>query len=229
MTAGPEKTEKLVIIGAGEFAQIACEYFTCDSPCEVVAFAVESPYLKEATLAGRPVVPFEEVATRYPPDRYRVFVAVTSTQLNRVRARLYGAARAMGYRPVSYISSRAFVWRTAEIGENCFVFENNVVQHAVKIGNNVILWSGNHLGHQTVIHDHVFLSSHCVLSGYCEVGEYAFLGVNSTFADHVKVGRDCLIGAGALITRNTEPGTIYPGLPAKPSSLSSLKYYGIKE
>ena len=30
--------EKLVIIGAGELAEIAYEYFTYDSPYEVVAF-----------------------------------------------------------------------------------------------------------------------------------------------------------------------------------------------
>ena len=39
-----EKEAKLVIIGAGEFAEIAYEYFTYDSPYEVVAFAVEKKY-----------------------------------------------------------------------------------------------------------------------------------------------------------------------------------------
>ena len=38
MKDGPRK---IVIVGDGEFAEIACEYFTHDSPHEVVAFAVE--------------------------------------------------------------------------------------------------------------------------------------------------------------------------------------------
>ena len=223
------KKDRLLIIGDGEFAQIAYEYFTVDSPYEVVGFSVETPYLKRAELLGLPVVALETVEKSYDPLTTKVFVAVTSTQLNRVRARLYGMAKDKKYSFATYISSRAFVWRTAKVGENCFIFENNVIQHGASIGNDVILWSGNHVGHQTVIHDHCFVSSHCVLSGYCEIGERSFLGVNCTFADHVKVGKDCLIGAGALITKSTGDGLIYPGLATKPSSLGSLKYFGIKE
>ena len=37
----PAKTHKLVIVGDGEFGDIAYQYFTYDSPYEVVAFAVE--------------------------------------------------------------------------------------------------------------------------------------------------------------------------------------------
>ena len=38
---------KLIIVGAGETAQIAYEYFTHDSPHTVAAFAVEGAHLKE--------------------------------------------------------------------------------------------------------------------------------------------------------------------------------------
>ena len=31
------------------------------------------------------------------------------------------------------------MWHNVEVGENSFIFENNVVQHRVRIGNNVIL------------------------------------------------------------------------------------------
>ena len=38
--------EKLVIIGAGEFAEIAYEYFTYDSPYELVALPLRETILK---------------------------------------------------------------------------------------------------------------------------------------------------------------------------------------
>src|SRR6185437_15967424 len=119
-------------------------------------------------------------------------------------------------RPASSIAcARAFVWRNAELGENSFIFEGNVIQPFVRIGNNCILWSGNHVGHRTVVHDNVFVASHAVISGYCEIGENSFIGVNSTFNDHVKVAPDNVIGSGALVTRDTEPGRIYVGSPAR--------------
>lgn len=208
---------KLVIIGDGEFAEIAYEYFTHDSDHEVVAFSVERDFLQRDSLFDLPVVPFEELQDHYEPDRCGAFVAVTYTQLNRVRARLYRQVKEMGYTPVSYVSSKAFVWRNVEIGENCFVFENNVIQYHVSIGDNVVLWSGNHVGHRTRIEDNCFVSSHVVISGYCEIGTNSFLGVNCCIGDFRKVGADCIVGAGAVVVKNLEPGQVYVGNPARPT------------
>lgn len=207
--------KRLVLIGAGEMAQIACEYFEHDSDYEVAGFSVEQHYLTETTLADRPVVPYEALETYFPPTEYEAFVAIPASQLNRLRTRFYLDAKRRGYRFATYVSSRAFVWRNARIGENSFIFENNVIQPFVSIGNNCILWSGNHVGHRTVVHDHVFVASHAVISGFCEIGESSFVGVNTTFNDHVKVAADNVIGSGALVHRDTEQGRIYVGSPAK--------------
>lgn len=221
------KQKKLVIIGSGETAEIACEYFTFDSDYEVKAFSVNEEYMKDKTCCGLPVVPFEILEKHFSPDEYRVYVAVSYVKLNRVRAKLYLAAKAKGYTCANYISSKAFVWRNVEVGENVFIFENNVVQHRVKIGNNIILWSGNHIGHRTVIKDHVYISSHCVISGFCEIGEYSFLGVNSTFNDNIKIAKDNIIGSGALIVKNTEEAKLMIGSPAKPALKSSYEAFNV--
>jgi sugar O-acyltransferase (sialic acid O-acetyltransferase NeuD family) len=222
--------KKLVIVGDGEFGEIAYEYFTHDSAYAVVAFAVERKYLQRRELFGLPVVAFEELAERYGPDTHEAFVAITNTQLNRVRTRLYRDAKAMGYRIARYVSSRAFVWHNVEIGENSFIFENNVLQYHVKVGNNCVLWSGNHVGHRTVIRDNVFITSHAVISGYCDIGENCFLGVNSSFADNTTVARDCIVGMGAVVVRNlAEPGRVYVGSPAKPMEKSSYDTFEVPE
>ena len=210
-----EKNEELIIVGDGEFAEIAYEYFTYDSPYEVVGFSVEKNFLEKTTLFGLPVVPFEDLEDLYDTALYKVFVAVTYTQLNRVRTRLYNEVKKKGFSLVSYVSSHAFVWNNVKIGENCFIFENNVLQYRVKIGNNVVLWSGNHIGHGTQIHDNCFISSHVVVSGECNVGENCFIGVNSTFSDHLNISKDCIIGAGANVIKDTEEGGVYVGNPAK--------------
>jgi sugar O-acyltransferase (sialic acid O-acetyltransferase NeuD family) len=226
-TYRPTERPKLVIFGAGEFAEIACEYFSHDSPYEVVAFAVERDYLTRAEIDGRPVIAIDEVETRFPPVSHSAFVAVTYTKLNRVRARLFSVAKKMGYAIASYVSSRAFVWRNVSIGENVFVFENNVIQHHARIEDDVVLWSGNHVGHRSSIGAHCYISSHVVISGYCSIGEYSFIGVNATIADNVKIGRDCLIGAGAVILKDTSDDKIYRATAAEPSSVSSMRFHKI--
>ena len=226
----PKDGEKptLVLVGAGEFADIAHEYFTHDSDLEVVGFAVERAYLEASEHRGLPLVALEEIETHFPPGTVQVHVAVTNTQLNRVRERLVGTVRSKGYELANYISSHAFVWNTAEIGQNVFIFENNVVQHGVKLGDGVVLWSGNHIGHQTQIGDFTFVTSHVVISGYCRIGKRCFLGVNATFADNLALGDDCFVALASVVNKSFQDlGLMLTGHPATPSKASSYRFFKI--
>ena len=184
-------------------------YFTHDSEHEVVAFTAHEENLEGREYRGLPLVPFEEVTETYPPDRYKMFVAIGYRKVNKLRAAVYEEAKAKGYALVTYISSKATWWDENEIGDNCFIFEDNTIQPYVKIGNDVVMWSGNHIGHWVEVADHVFISSHVVISGYTKIGPYCFLGVNSTFRDVITVGASNVIGAGAIIMRDTEDDEVY--------------------
>ncbi len=205
------KDRKLILLGDSAFAEVAFEYFQHDSPYEVVAFAVERAHLKRSELFGRPVVALEEMPARFAPGDDSFYAALVYTQLNRLRARLYEAAKAIGYAPASYVSPRAFVWRNVKLGEHCFVFEDNVIQPFVTIGDNVVLWSGNHIGHHSTIGDNCFVASHVVVSGFCDVGPNCFLGVNATLGNNVTVGPDCLLGAGAVVVKDVPADTLVRG------------------
>lgn len=220
---------KLLIIGIGETADIAYEYFTHDSDYEVVGFSVNKNFIKSNTYKTLPVIELECIENYYPPDDFEVFVALSSKHLNRDRTKLYDYVKSKGYKCATYISSKAFVWKTATIGENCMVFENNVIQHGVKIQNNVILWSGNHIGHQTTIKNNCFLSSHIVVSGFCEIGENSFIGVNSTIANNINIGRDCFIGAGSIIYKNIPEDSVTKMEAAIITKISSKRFNKVKE
>ncbi len=224
------KTKKLVIVGGGEFGEIAYEYFMLDSEYEVAAFAVESKYRDKNELYGLPVVDFEKITELYPSDAYDVFVAVTYVQLNRARTRLYDNSKKLGYKCASYISPHAFVWHNVEIGENTFIFEDNTIQFHAKLGNNVVLWSGNHIGHRTVIEDNCWLTSHCVVSGFCRIGSGSFLGVNAALGDQVELGRDTVFGAGALTVKSLpQQGCVYVGNPARKLERTAYEQFDVKE
>lgn len=201
----------LVIFGTGDIAQLAHYYFSKDANYTVAAFTVDRAYITSEEFCGLPVVPFDELASRYSPAGHDLFVALSYSKLNQVRKDKYLAAKALGYRMASYVSSRATVLNEGKIGENCFILEDNTIQPFSTIGNNVTLWSGNHIGHHSTIHDHCFLASHIVVSGGVEIGESCFIGVNATLRDHVKIGEKCVIGAGTLILADAEPEGVYIG------------------
>ena len=213
----------LVVFGMGDIAQLAHYYFSTDSDYQVVAFSVDAAYATQDQLFGLPVVPFEQVTDRFPPHSHEMFVAISYAKLNEVRKSKFLAAKAMGYRLASYISSRATILNQGLIGENCFVLEDNTIQPFAAIGNNVTLWSGNHIGHHSIIRDHCFIASHVVVSGGVEIGESCFVGVNATLRDHIKVGEKCVIGAGALLLADAEPGGVYIGQATERAKVPSSR------
>jgi sugar O-acyltransferase (sialic acid O-acetyltransferase NeuD family) len=201
----------IVVFGAGDIARLAHFYFSTDSVHQVVAFAVDAEYRKAESFQDLPLVAFDDVAARYPPSSHEMFIALSYTKMNRIRAAKYEQARALGYSLVSYISSRCTLLTRLPLGDNCFILEDNTIQPFVRIGNNVTLWSGNHIGHDSSIGDHTFISSHVVVSGHVQVGRGCFLGVNATLRNGIEIGDRTLVGAGALIMKSTQPGSVYLG------------------
>ena len=110
----------LVVFGTGEIGELASYYFSTDSAFDLAAFTVDAAFMAGPTFCGRPVVPFEDLASQYPPDRFSVFVAVSYSKLNAVRKEKYLAAKGLGYPMASYVSSRATVLNEGRIGDNCF-------------------------------------------------------------------------------------------------------------
>ena len=210
----------IIIFGNEECAEIAHFYFQHDTKRDVKAFTIDQVYIKHDHWHGLPVVPFETITDIFPPSDYDMFVAIGYSKVNKVRREKYLAAKAKGYTLPRYISSKATIW-SQDIGDNCFLLEDNTVQPFVKIGNNVTLWSGNHIGHHSIIEDHCFITSHVVVSGKAMVGEGSFLGVNATIRDHIQIGKYCVIGAGALIKKNTADNEVYSASGTSAGNITS--------
>jgi sugar O-acyltransferase (sialic acid O-acetyltransferase NeuD family) len=213
--------KKIILFGKGQMAEIAHTYLVHDSDFEVAGFTVDQNCMSGNSFRGLPVIPFEEVSERMPPEQYKMFVPIGAKKMNRLRAEKYFQAKKMGYEFISYIHSSVHVWPETSFGENCFIFEENVIQPFASIGNNVVLWSGNHIGHHSEIGDHCFIASHVVVSGRVVVEPYCYFGVNSTIRDGITIKKACVIGAGALILRDTEENQVFLGPKPKLHALSS--------
>ena len=213
--------EKVVIFGTSIMAEVVYYYLTKDSPYEVVAFTANKDFIKEKELFDLPVIPFEDIEKHYPPEKFKMFVAVGYQNLNKVRARKYDEAKEKGYELISYISPQAMVWDNVSIGDNCCILENNVIQPCVTIGNDVIIWSGNHIGHHGTIGDHCYIASHVVICGLVKIEPCCFLGVNATIRDEITIARECIIGAGAIILESTKKGEVYRATATAPMSIDS--------
>ena len=222
--AAEDRPRRIVIFGTGTGADTARRYFERDTPHQIVGYIVDREFLTSSTFNGRPVAAVEDALTTFPPDDVLAFVPLGSARMNMLRAEKYQLLKTLGYSFATYVHASNKLDGHCEIGENCFILENQAVNFDARIGNNVVIWSGCQIGDRSRIDDHAFLAAHVVLNGDVTVGEYAYLGSNCNISNEVHVGRQSFIGANALVTQNTDECAVHVVEATPAAGIDSLRF-----
>jgi sugar O-acyltransferase (sialic acid O-acetyltransferase NeuD family) len=217
------RIRRLVILGCGNFGQTAHYFFVHDSDYDVSAFAVDAEFLQADSFQGVPVVAFEEVQERFPPDDHDLFVAVGLRDVSRKRAAKGIEAESKGYRLASYVSSRAVVPADLRVLPNTWIMETAHVHPYVTLGRNTIIWGRSTIGLKSSIGDDCWISGGIVGESVV-VGERTFIGLGATVASFLSIGKGNVIGAGALILKDTKDFEIYRGHASTPSRVPSTRF-----
>jgi len=205
--------EKIIIFGASAGSHVLYSVIAQDPAYQVVAFTVDRAYQQAESFCGLPVLPFEEIENIYPPDKYKILIAILGHRTNRTRAEKYQQVKSKGYECIRYISPSASVSADLQLGENCFISDHVICRPGVVIGNNVMVMSGALIGLGTTIADHAYLAVRATLLGENAIGEYAFIGANSTILEGVTVARECILGAGSVLHEDTKEKGVYRVTP----------------
>jgi sugar O-acyltransferase (sialic acid O-acetyltransferase NeuD family) len=213
----------VVIFGASGSASLARHCLMHDADRNVVAFTVDAAYVSEDNHDGLPLVPFEHLPERYPPERYDILLPMGYTRMNALRQERLVQARELGFRATSYVSSRSSVWLDTPILDNTLIYEHSTLQSYVTLGENVIVRAGANIGHHGNVGSHCFVASGVVTGGRVTIGEHCFIGLGAVVRDRVTLGPRCFIGAGAVVLADTEPDGVYAGNPARRLDKNSLE------
>lgn len=216
--------QKIVIFGTGQTADIIYQYFKHQGLFEIVAFTADVEFLDKVTLFDLPVIAFDKVRETYPPDQYKMFVAIGYADLNSLRAEKYAQAKQAGYQLVSYVDKNATIMADTEIGDNCCVMGHHSLQPYAKVGNNSFIWGGAVIAHHSTVGDHCWITSHVSIAGNTSIGDYCFIGMNASIGHMITVGEKCLIGAGALITKSVEDKGVYIVAETEKFGLDSTRF-----
>lgn len=216
----PTTARPIVLYGREELARLAWYCLTHDSRRSVAGFTVRRQEMPSAAAAdlrllGLPLVPFEDLEERFPPERHDLLIAIGPHQVNHPRAARFEEGLSKGYRFASYLASGARLWPDLKVGPGCMIFENVVVEPFSRIGANTVVRTGAHVSHDAEVGKHVFLAPRVAIAGSCNIGDQSFVGVNATLRDSVAVAPRCVVGAGAVVARSTEPDGVYVGVPAR--------------
>ncbi len=202
---------KVIIFGTGTHAINIYFHLIHDSPNEVVAFTIDDHVWEESnsTLYGLPVVPFSQAIKLYSSQDYKMCVAISYRNVNKLRAQKYDQVKSYGYELISYISTRARVWPDVEIGDNTLIFDDSHVLPCTKIGCNVTLATGSIISHHAEVREHSYIAANAVVLGSAIIEPFVILGANSTVNDRVVVARECIIDSGVTIHKSTLEKGVY--------------------
>ena len=95
-------------------------------------------------------------------------------------------------------------------------FARTVIGDETLIGNWCVLGLSAVMDHNCVLGDGVTVMNSAAVAGYVRINNYASIGANATVLPGLTIGESSIVGAGAVVTKDVEPGITVVGAPAKP-------------
>ena len=128
----------------------------------------------------------------------------------------------------TYIWQYCIILPGAEIGSNCNICANVLIENDVKLGNNVTVKSGVQLWDGVTLEDNVFIGPNVTFTNdkvprskmYPDlflktlIKKGASIGANSTIVAGHTIGEYAFVGAGSVVTKDIPANTVWYGNPA---------------
>ena len=196
--------KKIVVFGDTSFAGIVAEYINSTSLAKVVAFTLDSAFIKNRKVfEGLPLISFNQIEKHYSPNHFEMLIVVSSVSaLKHLNSIKFSEAKSKGYKLFSFVHPTAFVANSATIGENVLIFPHAIVEPRAIINDGVFVRSAAYVSHETEIGAFSYLAPRATFSGKIKTGEHCFFGTNSTIRDNINIGNDVFVGAGATVLKN---------------------------
>ena len=124
----------------------------------------------------------------------------------------------------SHVMQGARVGKSCNIGQNVVISPGAIVGDRVKIQNNVSVYTG------VTVEDDTFLGPSCVFTNVINPRSFisrkdefrptivrrgASIGANATIVCGNEIGEYAMIGAGAVVTKDVPPYSLWVGNPAR--------------
>ena len=207
--------KKAIIFGTGVFPETLYYYLRQQYIyiyIYIYGFTVENGFRSSDTYLDLPLVDFENVEKKFPPDEYGIYICLGYTNMNSERERIFKMAKEKGYEILSFIHPSA-VCNAKSMGIGNIIFENAVIGPFCEIGDGNIFKAGANIAHHSSVGNFNFFAVNCSVAGKVTIKNKCFLGNNCTVKNDITIADKTLVGAGCYISKDTEPYEVY--VPAR--------------
>lgn len=207
------KKKRIALIGSGELSKHIAHYVKEDNQYDVVG------YFDDFTTPGSvihnyPVIgTLNDILKAYKDSHFDELI--NGIGFTRMKYRKEVFCRFENSVPfASFLHSRSFVDKTAQIGKGVILFPFSMVYFNAVIEDNVFVQVGSIIT-DSIIKRHSMISASVTIAGRSTIGECCNIGVSTTIINDIEICDHVQTGGGCVITKKiTEPG-VYVGVPAK--------------
>jgi acetyltransferase EpsM len=208
-----DRTEhiRLILLGAGNFAEEIADVATDCPGVEVVAFVEGIDREKCGTpRRGIPVWWIDDLADRDLSGCAAV-CAVGTTK----REGFIAQGAAHGLRFTTVVHPSADISGTVSLGEGTIIGKRAVIGAHASLGRHVIVNRGALIGHHVDVEDYTTISPGANIASSVRIGRRAYVGMGACIVDQMRVGERSVIGAGAVVTKDVPDRVLTVGVPAR--------------
>ena len=208
---------KIVIYGAGGLgSEVACLIKSInDVSCtwDLLGFLDDDPSLHGHSLPYGKVLGDSEWINSYP-DVLSVVIAVGNpSSIKIITEKIENPL--VDYPNIISPGIHFLDRKSCLAGRGNILFPGSLISCNVQIGNFNILNVCIQLGHDVRMGDYNVIMPSCNVSGGVVIGDQVSIGVKSVVLQYLNVASETTIAPGSVLTRNTRPGVLYMGNPAR--------------
>ncbi len=214
---GPARFVGPVLLGAGGHAAVLVDALAAAGATLPCLALDPSPARHGQKVLGVPIQAGDELLNLLAEQGVRSFiVGVGSTRDTSLKRRLYELGLNHGLRPAAVVHPSATISPWACLGVGAQVLANATIGARASLGDNVLVNTGAIVEHDCLVESHTHLATGARLAGGVHIRHGAHIGINAAVMQNVTVAEGTIVGAGAVVIRDTQPGEVVVGVPAKP-------------
>lgn len=204
-----------VIIGGGGHARVVIDALRASGLGTPEAVVDAAPERRGQRVDGVEIVGGDaELAGLRAQGVTHFVMGIGGAGNNAPRQRLFDAARAQGFQPITLVHPSAIVSQAAKLADGVQVLARAVVNPGATLAANVIVNTGAIVEHDCVVGAHVHIASGAILAGGVRVEEGAHIGAGSVTRQGCTIGSGAIVGAGAAVVENVPANVVVAGVPA---------------
>jgi len=198
-----ESKNRIVLIGGGGHCASCIDVIEQQGEFQIAGIIDKADFVGKEVL-GYSIIGSDEDLENIISEYSFFLIAYGSVKFPAKRIELYKRIKRLGGKFPMITSPRAYVSRSAVVGEGTIIMHDCLINSRARIGANCIINTKSLIEHDAVIGDHCHISTRSVVNGGAVIGAETFFGSNAVAVEYIQIAKNSFIKAGSLVSKSRE-------------------------